>query len=438
MTQQENTAQHRARDAVIHTLPLYEMARMRAATCPRRDHTGRFAGDGPESTLRWVNHVIRPRQLLGPQHRQVVTPNNDTLYTNAWIDLSRGPVVLEVPDFNGRYYVLGLLDFYTNPFGYIGSRTTGTSAGRFLLHGPDWHGTVPAGMQAVACPTNAVWMIGRLLVDGEADLPVVHALQDAIALRQLDGSLAAFAFDVAMQPEEHLGDARRFAEVVNRVVGENPPLGAEAAEIAAFAEVGIGHGIVPTPQQIDLLDAALRGVLADLAKPQPSDMGGGWAMSVDVRESFGSNYLQRALVARNYIGALGVQEAMYVMADRGGDGEPLDGRHAYRLDFAADNLPDVGAFWSLTMYDKGDCMLVPNDISRYSLGDRSPSLTRGADGSLSLYLSAMPPRDEALRGNWLPAPAGPFYVALRLYVPQPSHLNRTYRYPAIQRMEVPA
>jgi hypothetical protein len=112
-------------------------------------------------------------------------------------------------------------------------------------------------------------------------------------------------------------------------------------------------------------------------------MGGGWAMSVDVRESFGSNYLQRALVARNYIGALGVQEAMYIMADRGGDGEPLDGRHAYRLDFAADNLPDVGAFWSLTMYDKGDCMLVPNDISRYSLGDRSPSLTRGADGSLT-------------------------------------------------------
>jgi hypothetical protein len=90
------------------------------------------------------------------------------------------------------------------------------------------------------------------------------------------------------------------------------------------------------------------------------------------------------------------------------------------------------------MYDKGDCMLVPNDISRYSLGDRSPSLTRGADGSLSLYLSAMPPRDEALRGNWLPAPAGPFYVALRLYVPQPSHLNRTYCYPAIQRLEVPA
>jgi len=437
MPQAQNTLQQLARDAVIYTLPLYEMARMRAATCPRRDHAGTFAGDGPESRLRWVNHVIHTRQLLGPQHRQVVTPNNDTLYTNAWIDLSRGPVVLEVPDFKGRYYVLGLLDFYTNPFGYIGSRTTGTGAGRFLLHGPDWRGDVPDGMRAVACSTNSVWMIGRLLVDGDADLPAVHALQDAITLRQSDGAAAAFAFDVGMHPGEHLGDARRFAEVVNRALGENPPPSDEAGEVARFAAVGIGRGIVPTPAQIDALDGALRGVLADLAEPQPSDMGGGWAMSVDVRESYGTNYLQRALVARNYIGALGVQEAMYVMADRCGDGAPLDGRHAYRLDFAADNLPEVGAFWSLTMYDKGNCMLVPNDIARYSLGDRSPSLTRGADGSLSLYLSAVPPRDGALHGNWLPAPAGPFYVALRLYVPQPSHLNRTYRYPAIVRIGDP-
>jgi len=427
-----------ARDAVIYTLPLYEMARMRAATCPRRDHTGAFAGEGPESTLRWINHLIHTRELLGPQHRQVVTPNNDTLYTNAWLDLSHEPVVLEVPDFHGRYYVLGLLDAYTNPFGYIGSRTTGTGAGRFLLHGPDWHGEVPAGMQPVPCATNAVWMIGRLLVDGDADLPAVHALQDAIALKRLDGEPAARTFDVAMQPREHLGDARRFAEVVNRMLAENPPPTAEAGEVAEFARAGIGAGIVAAPAQIDALDAALRGVLDDLAQPQASDMGGGWAMSVDVRETYGTRYLQRALVARNYIGALGVQEAMYMMADRCADAAPLDGRFAYRLDFAADNLPQVGAFWSLTMYDKGDCMLVPNAIARYSLGDRSPTLARGADGSLSVYLSATPPRDEALHGNWLPAPAGPFYVALRLYVPQSVHLDRTYRYPAIERVGDPS
>lgn len=434
MPQTATDLQQLARDAVIYTLPLYEMARMRAATCPRRDRAGKFAGEGPDSALRWVNHLIHTRELLGPQHRQVVTPNNDTLYTNAWIDLSREPVVLEVPDFAGRYYVLGLLDFYTNPFGYIGSRTTGTRAGRFLLHGPDWLGEVPDGVQAMPCPTNAIWMIGRLLVDGNADLAAAHALQDAIALKRLDGAPAAFAFDVGMHAREHLGDPQRFAAVVNQMLTQNPPPAAEAAMVARFADVGIGAGVVPTHAQVETLGLALQVVLGDLAEPQASDMGGGWAMSVDVRESYGAHYLQRALVGRNYIGALGVQEAMYVMADRGADGEPLDGNHAYRLHFEADNLPRVGAFWSLTMYDKGDCMLVPNEISRYSLGDRSPTLARNADGSLTVHMSARPPRDRALQGNWLPAPEGPFYVALRLYVPQAAHLDRTYSYPAIERM----
>src|SRR5687767_4945391 len=113
------------RDAILYTLPLYEMARMRAMTCPRRDAAGTFAGTSPDSTLRWVNHFIHTRQLLGPQHRQVVTPNNDTLYSNAWLDLSQGPLSITVPASGDRYYVLGLLDFYTNPFGYIGTRTTG-------------------------------------------------------------------------------------------------------------------------------------------------------------------------------------------------------------------------------------------------------------------------------------------------------------------------
>ncbi|MBL3650136.1 DUF1254 domain-containing protein, partial [Bacillus sp. RHFS10] len=163
---------------------------------------------------------------------------------------------------------------------YLGSRTTGTGVGRFLLHGPDWHGEVPAGMQAVPCPTNAVWMIGRLLVDGDAYLAAGHALQDSIALKRLDGDPAAFAFDAGMQPREHLGDPARFAAVVNQMLADNPPPAAEADMVARFAEAGIGKGITPTPAQLDALGAALKGVLADLAAPQASDMGGGWTMSV--------------------------------------------------------------------------------------------------------------------------------------------------------------
>jgi len=425
-----------AREAVIHTLPLYEMARMRAATCPRRNAAGRFAGEGPGSTLRWVNEITHTRELLGPRHRQVVTPNNDTLYTNAWIDLSRGPLLLEVPDSCGRYYVLGLLDFYTNPFGYVGTRTTGPGPGRFLLHGPGWQGAVPPGAVAIACPTDAVWMIGRLLAEGEADLPAVHAFQDGIRLSRADSGAAAFVFDVAMRPDERPGDARRFAEVVNRALLDYPPAPQEAPRMPRFAALGIGAGCDAAAlgdAQLAVLSAALQAVLSELDVPMDSALGGGWNLPVEILSSFGEQYLQRAQVARNYIGALGMEEAMYMIADRDGGDMPLDGRHAYELAFPAGGLPQVDAFWSLTMYDKGDCMLVDNPLARYSLGDRSPSLRYEVDGGLRLQLSATPPADPALHGNWLPAPAGPFYVVLRLYIPARAHLDKTFVYPAIRR-----
>ncbi|AGW90401.1 hypothetical protein N234_10200 [Ralstonia pickettii DTP0602] len=431
-----------ARDAVLYTLPLYEMARMRAATCPRRRRDGAFADERPDGTLRWVNHFIHTRQLLGPQHRQVVTPNNDTLYSNAWLDLSQGPLLLEVPDSAGRYYVLGLLDFYTNPFGYIGSRTTGTQAGRYLLHGPDWQGELPPGATAIGCPTHAVWLLGRLLVDGPDDLPAVHALQDRIRLTLPDGGDAVRACDVGMQPGEELGaspeQVQRYAEVVNRALRENPPPAAEAATVQDFAALGLGAACAGTPldaSQVEHLAGALEQVLAELARPMPSELGGGWTLPVEIGASFGSRYAERAQVARNYIGALGMEEAMYIIADCDAQGRPLDGRQPHELVFPSGQLPEAGAFWSLTMYDKGDCMLVDNPIGRYSLGDRSPSLRHEPDGSLRLYLGAAPPRDPGRHGNWLPAPAGPFYVALRLYVPGEAHLGKTFSYPSIHAAE---
>ncbi|HZZ13180.1 MAG TPA: DUF1254 domain-containing protein, partial [Paraburkholderia sp.] len=121
-----------SRDAILFTLPLFEMARARAAMCPRRDDSGQFAGDRPDSTLAWLNQMVRGRQLLGPKNRQIVSPNNDTLYISAWLDVGEEPLLLNAPDTAGRYYVLGLLDYYTNPFESLGSRTTGNGAQRFL------------------------------------------------------------------------------------------------------------------------------------------------------------------------------------------------------------------------------------------------------------------------------------------------------------------
>ena len=432
-----------ARDAVLYTLPLFEMARSRATTCPRRDDGGQFAGESPDSTLCWLNRLMRDRQLLGPQHRKVVTPNNDTLYISAWLDVGDAPLLMTVPDTADRYYVLGLLDFYTNPFNSIGTRTTGNGAGKFLLYHRDT--PLPADIDLtditpIACPTRDVWMIGRVLVDGPQDLPAVHALQDRFLLTTIDGGPAQRRFDVGMERSETASDARRYAEVVNAALLRNPPPAAEHAYVGRFAAVGIGADFdastsaVPDEDAFAALGAALEAVIAELDVPHPSALGGGWFLPVEVRDSFGDDYFARAHVCWNYIGALGIEEAMYFSADCDSEGRPLDGRHAYELTFAPGGLPQAQAFWSLTMYDKASCMLVDNVIDRYSIGDRSAHL-RYDEAGLTLRLSAQAPRDAALQCNWLPAPAAPFYVTLRVYIPGAAHLEQRFSWPPIRRIE---
>jgi hypothetical protein len=423
--------------AVEFTLPLYEMARMRSATGARLDATGRPAGKFPESTYRWANQWVHTPKLLGPHDRHVVSPNNDTLYSSAWFDLRDGPVLIRVPAMPSRYYVLGLLDMYTNPFGYIGSRTTGNEAGTFLLHGPGWSGEVPEGARAVACPTNTVWLIGRILVDGEADLAAAVALQSQLAIEAVPGSGAPVPslIDAAMQPVERIGDPSRFAAIVNRVLASDPPPHDAREAVARFAECGIGPDSPDTltEAQRDALARAIAYVTQALAAAAPAALGGGWNLPVKVSESFGADYHARAHVALKYIGALGVEEAMYVVADRDADGALLEGESSYVLRFAPGCTPQTGAFWSLTAYDAATCLLAENARGRYSIGDRTRGLVFDPDGGLRIAISASEPDDPTLRENWLPVPEGRFYVALRLYAAQATHIDGTYRYPPIVR-----
>ena len=138
-------------------------------------------------------------------------------------------------------------------------------------------------------------------------------------------------------------------------------------------------------------------------------------------------------MALKYIGALESAEAVYPMAYVDAEGRPLNGAQAYRLHFAPGQLPPVNGFWSLTMYDRRNFMLVPNHIGRYAIGDRTRGLVHGTDGSLTIHLQTQPPRDAAARANWLPAPAGPFYLCLRAYLPQPPLLDGGYALPGVQR-----
>ena len=409
------------RGAVIQTLPLFEMMRMRAATTARRHARLGFASDDRASPLRWVNQFTHTHRRLGPNDREVVSPNNDTVYSNAWLDLSAGPVVIDSPAIGERYWTLGLLDAWTNPFAYIGRRTTGNDAQRTLVHGPDWNGAVPADIgHVIAAPGADVWLIGRFLVDDDgADAQRVRELQMQLRIECLDGSDAAMRVDTRLDGRDVAVPAPRlYRNIVDEALARNPVPRGESLD---------------WPPAEDRLAALLPAVYDELrASQQPHQLGGGWALPVEVRTGWGNAYLTRARVARNLIGALGIDEAMYPTAEVDADGAPLDGSHAYELRFAPGMGPKVGAFWSLTLYRRSDCLFVANPIDRYSIGDRTPGLRHDADGGLAIRLQAADPGPGM---NWLPVPPGEeFYVVLRLYQPHADHLEYRYAYPPLRRL----
>jgi hypothetical protein len=405
---------------VIQTLPLFEMMRMRAGTTARRHPVLGFAAPDPASTLRWVNQFTHTHRRLGPQDREVVSPNNDTVYSNAWLDLSEGPIVIETPDMGERYWTLGLLDAWTNPFAYVGRRTTGNKPQRTLVHGPRWSGAIPCGItQTVAAPGDDVWLIGRHLVEDDSeDAARVRDAQRAMRIVRADGTDAAMRVDTGFDGRDTGVPAPgTYLKVVSAALTRNP--------------TPRGENLVWPPAKPAALASSLSAVFERLrAGNQPHDLGGGWAIPVLVKTHWGDDHVTRARIARNFIGALGVEEAMYPTAEVDAVGAPLDGSRRYELRFAPGKGLKVGAFWSLTMYRRSDCLFVANPIDRYSIGDRTPDLRHDPDGGLAIRLQA----DDPGRGaNWLPAPAGElFYVVLRLYQPHADHLELRFDYPPIQ------
>lgn len=272
-----------ARAAIIQTLPLFEMMRMRAATTARRHPTLGFAAEDRGSRTRWVNHFTHTHRRLGPDDREVVSPNNDTVYSNTWLDLSEGPVVIETPDMGDRYWTLGLLDAWTNPFAYVGRRTTGNRPQRTLVHGPGWRGTTPEGVSTViAAPGEDVWIIGRILVDdAPADLEDVRGLQAQITAHRLDGSDAAMRVDTRLDGRSvAVPPAAVYRAIVDEALARNPVPQGEAL-----------HWPIPE----DALAAHLPRVFDELReKEQPHALGGGWALPVAVRSHWGQDVLTRA------------------------------------------------------------------------------------------------------------------------------------------------
>jgi hypothetical protein len=415
---------HCAVPAVVAGYPLLESVRTcHVQTTPGAPAYGRapFNQFG-HSAERWTD-----------RDRDIVTPANDLLYSNAWVDLRQGPVVVTVPPQTGRYFVLELLDTYTNNFHNIGTRNVPQAGGRFALLGPgDASQAAPEGTTAIRCPTALVWVLGRVLVDGDADVEAARRFQAGF---RIDGPQAsAPPASVAQWQAPGEDPALSFFANLARALHDFAP---PASQQGAFALLRGAHVPLDASGQLgDLRPATLQGLRSAYTSAMKIIDGASrpaskapWRFSTRLGR-YGDDLLLRAATAWKGLGALAADEAIYATTDYDDQGEALDGERLYRLHFEDGGKIPAGAFWSISLYG-ADRYFAPNPIGRHALGNRSP-LERNADGSLTLHLSRQrPPGPEE---NWLPAPRGGFYLILRVYHPQPDFLNGNYRMPKLERV----
>jgi hypothetical protein len=395
-----------------------------------------------------LNQMISIGALVEPTVRTVVAPNVDTTYTVAQLNLAGEPLIIDVPDTDGRYYVLQLLDAYSNTFRYIGRRTTGTDAGSYALVGPGYSGDLPAGLERIESPTPLVWLLGRTLVKDAADLPEVTELMGGYRAtplarwvageRQAPLVLPAFP---ANQAALELPGGLAFYDALGSYLAANPPPSSDACALRDFARAGIGPGRAPSTEAqgavrraLERAPRAARRILSRAvvrANAYSRRRNNGWLVSLGYIGDFERNYLGRAVVARFALGANTREETVYPAAFTDSRGRPLSGSARYTVRFERGKLPPVGAFWSLTMYGR-EGYLSANGFRRYAIGDRTKGLRRGRDGSLTLYLQHRPPAGSR-RANWLPAPHGRFRLLMRLYEPKRAALNGGWRPPPVSR-----
>ena len=404
------------------------------------------------------NVLFRLRQPADENFHEVVRPAVDLLYSSAFLDMNDGPFVYTMPANAGRYTLVPAIDAWSNVFSSIGTRVTGNSGASYLLVGPGWSGAVPPGMEIVRAPTRMVWIVARTQLNDDADLPHVHAVQDAIRFeplsqwQQAQGQAGhaplspAPAPDLPGQPRPRDGtspakvmhDMRTadFFSRLTRLMVDNPPGPQDGPMIERMATIGLVPGREPDWGPLDRLTAALGRYLADRGvekaqreKPVPDN---GWWMPPMNIGNFGTDYHLRAGVAMVALAANVPADALYPTAVSDAQGHALHGDHTYRLHFAQGQLPPVRAFWSVTAYGD-DAFLIPNPWHRYSIrsGD---DLRFNADGSLDLYIGPELPAGVHER-NWLPVQRGQgFQLTARLYWPLPAALDGRWAMPALDLM----
>ncbi|WP_404995032.1 DUF1254 domain-containing protein [Cupriavidus pauculus] len=397
-----------------------------------------------------VNTFSHKRAFPDASFTDVVSPNADTLYSMAWLDLSKEPLVMSVPDTAGRYYVMQMLDAWTNVFAAPGKRTTGTRRGAYAIVGPGWEGTLPKGVKEIRSPTNMVWVIGRIQTNGKQDYANVHRLQDQFKLVPLSAwrrgvrSVQAAApratlIDTETPPVEQVAamDAQAFFSRLAALLQTNPPPPENTEMVDKMLRMGIKSGepfktTVLEPSTARAVQEGATAALAGIAAAgRKSEAGAtGWRVRRDTGV-YGVDYGRRATVAMFGLGANLPEDALYPTARADASGRPFDGGSRYVLHFEKGQLPPVKAFWSLTMYNDKQAF-VANELQRYAIGSRD-RLRYNRDGSLDIYIQYERPA-AARVANWLPAPPDAFNLMLRAYWPDQTMLDGKWMPPPVQRV----
>lgn len=405
----------------------------------------------PDDAHAPMGQLVKLRAYPAVDNHGAAAPNADTLYTMVWLDVSTEPWVFSIPDMGDRFYIMPMLSGYNEVFHVAGSRATGGKAQKYVITGPGWSGTVPAGMTHVASPTALVWILGRVYCAGTPeDYAAVHALQDGFSSVPLSAygkpytaplGVVDETFDAEKAIRKQVNDLPlvEFFSYLAELLKTNPPKPEDAPIVLRMAEIGIVPGEDFDHSKLPLLGhrldpkLALLELVRDMKSKTPVN---GWLYWTSNAGEYGTDYEQRAMVTLIGPGLNYPKDAMYPFSEKDQDGKDYDGsKHRYVMRFDKGELPPVKGFWSLTMYDP-KFFFVPNPIDRYSLSQRDTFVTN-PDGSIDLYLQADSPGPDK-DANWLPAPKGKFVPMLRLYWPQdtpPSILDGSWTPPPLRRAQ---
>jgi hypothetical protein len=379
----------------------------------------------------------------------VVRPNFDTLYSLAWLDMTEEPMIVSAPDTSGRYYLLPMLDMWTDVFASPGWRTTGTRAANFLVTPPGWRGTVPSGMTRIEAPTPIVWIIGRTKTDGPSDYDAVHKIQAGYKITPLSrwGKPAVPpavtidpSVDMTTPPKTQLDTmpADKFFSYAAELLKLIPPHVTDQPMIAQLKKIGFEPG---KSYDVGKLDPAIRNALASAPEdakqltawkmPTLARVVNRWSMNTDTMGVYGNYYLKRAMIAQAGLGANLPEDAIYPLNLGDESGRPLDGPNKYTLHFDKADMPPANAFWSVTLYDP-EGFQVANSLNRFAVSSWMP-FKYNADGSLDLYFQNESPGADK-EANWLPAPQSPFNLTMRLYAPRSEALTGKWNPPPVTRV----